>query len=242
MGRLTHISMAGIDERTDLDGLKRLQAMDRRVEFGVLMSAKWQENGNRYPNPEWLENLKDMKLNLSVHLCGRIAREAVRNNWRPALNLLGDYATLFKRVQLNIAHYASESLNTLNLDVPKPFEEAIIQQKASYDCRLFYDWLLEHPEDSSVTVLIDGSGGLGMEKKLIPLCGAPKVGYAGGIGPENVYEKAKELFLNENVEDFWVDMESKVRTDDWFDLNKAEKVIQQVNLAQHIVTMNGFVD
>ena len=81
-----------------------------------------------------------------------------------------------------------------------------------------------------------------MEKKLVPLCGAPKAGYAGGIGPGNVYDKAKELFLNENVEDFWVDMESGVRTDDWFDLNKAEKVIQQVNLAQHIVTMSGFVD
>ena len=51
MGRLTGISFAGVDEKTDISKLQRLQAMDPRVEFGILLFENWEEKGNRYHNP-----------------------------------------------------------------------------------------------------------------------------------------------------------------------------------------------
>lgn len=45
MGRLTGISFAGVDEKTDISELQRLQAMDPRVEFGILLFENWEEKG-----------------------------------------------------------------------------------------------------------------------------------------------------------------------------------------------------
>ena len=63
--------------------LKKIQKAAPNVEFGVLLSRNWQENGNRYFNPSELYKLRDLGLNLSCHLCGYLAREAVNNNWQP---------------------------------------------------------------------------------------------------------------------------------------------------------------
>lgn len=227
MGRLVGISMIGIDERTDLDELERLQSLDKRVEFGIITSRKWNENGNRYWNPARFDVLRGRNLNLSVHLCGSVAREAVANNWQPALELLGNNISLFKRVQLNIKECTPPDVKELVLDIPRPIEEVIIQQRAAYDCGLFYRWMLTHPGDHSVSVLLDGSGGTGKESRIIPLEDVSKVGYAGGIGPDNVARKVIELSRNTGVQDFWVDMESGVRTNDWFDISKAEAVIRR---------------
>lgn len=240
MGQLIGISMIGIDEHTDLDELERLQAMDERVEFGVIISKHWAENGNRYVNPEFLNNLKDRNLNLSVHLCGTLARIAIINKWEPVFDILGDNVSLFKRAQLNIKNDTPSGLKDLVLNVPKPFEEVIIQQKAAYDCSLFYRWFLAHPNNQSLSVLLDGSGGNGIESKIIPLAGIPKVGYAGGINLSNVYDKTWELCENSAVQDFWIDMESGVRVDDWFDTANAYAIINRAKAAEFAVFTQKF--
>ena len=56
-----------------------------------------------------------------------------------------------------------------------------------------------------------------------------KVGYAGGFNPENVADKLHYLLTNDEVGDFWIDMESGVRTDDWFDLDKVRRVLAICN-------------
>lgn len=53
-----------------------------------------------------------------------------------------------------------------------------------------------------------------------------KVGYAGGFNPDNVAEKLSFLMENSQVGDFWIDMESGVRTDDWFDTDKVRRVLR----------------
>ena len=53
-----------------------------------------------------------------------------------------------------------------------------------------------------------------------------KIGYAGGINPGNVADKLTFLMENEMVGDFWIDMESGVRTDDWFDIDKVRRVLE----------------
>lgn len=51
------------------------------------------------------------------------------------------------------------------------------------------------------------------------------VGYAGGINPDNV---SKFLALIAHADNFYIDMESGVRTNGWFDLDKVESVCRQV--------------
>ena len=95
--KLKHISLIGIDEKTDLKELQILQDKYPLVEFGVIMSKNWKDNGNRYWNPDNLEKLKDKNLSLSLHLCGSLARSAILNNWNPTLLFLEENINLFKR-------------------------------------------------------------------------------------------------------------------------------------------------
>jgi len=51
------------------------------------------------------------------------------------------------------------------------------------------------------------------------------VGYSGGIGPENVASVIERIAADGP---YWIDMESKVRTDDWFDLSLCREVCEIV--------------
>jgi phosphoribosylanthranilate isomerase len=77
-------------------------------------------------------------------------------------------------------------------------------------------------------VLLDASGGQGIDTpvEVAPAFSALKVGYAGGINPDNVAEKLTYLLEHVETGDFWIDMESGVRTNDWFDLDKVYTVLE----------------
>lgn len=74
--RLRYVTFTGIDERTDLERLEYIQHRYPYAEFGLLLSNKWKENGNRYPHPAIASLLAGRGLNLSIHLCGDFARTA----------------------------------------------------------------------------------------------------------------------------------------------------------------------
>ena len=215
------VTFTGIDWKTDIGELWRIQQDYPYVEWGVLASRNWRTNGNRYFNPAFLKAL-DRGLNLSVHLCGKLAREAINGNIEPFKDwAIGEYF-LFNRCQINVA---GDTNNPRELEYTDYwtyyFNEVIIQQKGADDCALF----LNTDVSDYVTVLLDASGGKGIDTEIKTLNVPTKVGYAGGINPENVENKLK--YLLENVETpFWIDMESGVRTDDWFDLDKVKKVLE----------------
>lgn len=224
--KLKHISLIGIDEKTNLNELQILQDKYPLVEFGVIMSKNWKDNGNRYYNPDNLEKLKNKNLNLSLHLCGSLARSAILNDWNPTLLFLKENINLFKRAQLNISTNKKNPENLI-LDIPKPLKEVIIQQKGIDGAKMFLDYY-QKTKDKKVSILLDSSGGLGIDTPLIPLDIECKVGYAGGFGPDNILEKTRLLLNSEKTHDFWVDMESKIRTNDWFDIEKAYDICQKV--------------
>jgi hypothetical protein len=226
MGILKHITMVGIDKNTDLDYLEKLQEKYPLAEFVVIISKKWYENGNRYWNPAELYRLRGRKLNLSVHLCGSVARSAIRDDWTPAMELCGKDFSLFKRAQLNIAR-SEENPDSLDLHVPDSLDEVIIQQKSVFETNLFMDYYTR-THDRKVSVLIDGSGGEGIQSDILILSIDGKVGYAGGLNPDNVGKTAKMILNCQKANDFWLDMESVVRTNDWFDVKKAEKILENV--------------
>ena len=221
--RLKHITFTGIDGRTDLDALWLLQRQYPIAEFGVLVAKNWRDNGNRYFNPSHLKLLEGLDFKLSAHLCGSIARAAVCGDVGPFLEWARGFGFLFNRCQLNIATSATNPDEfRYEGDIADYFDEVILQQRSDHDCPL---WALS-PASDSVTVLLDASGGQGIDTPIEVLPVPHKVGYAGGINPDNVADKLAFLLQHPDVGDFWIDMESGVRTGDWFDIDKVRRVLE----------------
>ena len=219
--KLQHITFTGIDGKTDLGALWELQEQCPIAEFGVLVAKNWRENGNRYFNPSYLSALDGRGLNLSAHLCGSIARAAVCGDFEPFREWTTAYPYIFNRCQLNIATSKENPDSFEWCEDAFLFNEIILQQKSVDDCDLY----LKSNTNEHVTMLLDASGGEGIDTSLVAFAGK-KIGYAGGINPDNVGEKLTFLMENEQVGDFWIDMESGVRTDDWFDIDKVRRVLE----------------
>ena len=223
---LTHITFTGVDEWTDINRLVDIQHRYPKAEFGVLMSRKWKENGNRYPSPETIGNLYGRGLRLSAHLCGSLARGmlydcAFSSMENPFCKLLHDLG-IFKRIQLNVSDCKEEPIYDI---APYPMEEIIIQQ--GDDHSLFEQCYVN--SGKHIAMLLDKSGGQGIDTPIGAPAYAQKVhlGFAGGINPDNVIEKMSHI-THLPVGRFWIDMESGVRTDDRFDLDKVEDVCKKV--------------
>ena len=228
MNKLTNITFTGLDANTDISRLIEIQKKYPIAEFGVLMSKNWEHNGNRYPNPELIQRFLDQGLNLSAHLCGHIAREAYRGYLEPVMSIYQAFEHPdFKRTQLNISPYESiyEQAGTLRLRMDKEF---IIQQHSP---TILHSKGFGKFEDANplvnVTMLIDPSGGKGIDTGLDIIATDRKTGYAGGINEDNVEDKLRTLLSMDTVNEFWIDMESGVRTNDWFDLDKVERVLEK---------------
>ena len=222
MGNLRQITFTGIGNETDLKALKEIQDEYPLVEWGVLMSKNWKENGPRYFDPGFIYDIKFKKLDLhmSCHVCGSVAREAMNNSWEPLKQLTHYHYDVFQRCQLNISSN-DPTPKTPYLRKPLFLKELIIQQKSENDL-LVFDTIIDR---SKMSVLLDASGGRGIDTPFKPfLRHGLKVGYAGGLSPDNVGDKLYHL-LHEVDGEFWIDMESGVRTDDVFDLNKVYRVL-----------------
>ena len=226
--KLKHITFTGLDEKTNVEELKQIQKEYPIVEFGVLMSAHWKTNGNRYPDPEIITRFTDQGLNLSAHLCGSIAKAAFAGDFSKVIEKYPIFTHPdFKRTQLNVAPY--ENIFETAIELPDPIEKEIIIQQRSpsiKDSHAFIRFELKNP-GSDVTMLVDPSGGRGVDEGLDIIATEYKTGYAGGININNVEDKLRFLMEMETVGDFWIDMESGVRTDDWFDINKVKLVLEK---------------
>lgn len=224
MSTLKHITFTGVDAMSDIKALQEIQKEFPLAEFGVLTSYHWNENGNRYLDPELMSLLRGRGLNLSLHICGSAAHDATIGKWEKLDELTEGNLDLFKRCQLNVS---TRKNNPAYCHVPLVIgQEIIIQQRNVNEIGLFtetrkhwyqpmYKW----------SVLLDASGGRGIDTTIEILESQEKVGYAGGINPENVGDKLYQLLTSPKVGDFWIDMESGVRTDDWFDLDKVHRVL-----------------
>jgi hypothetical protein len=242
MQKLKHITFTGVDGKTDLGRMYEIQQKYPIVEWGVLVAKNWRENGNRYFNPSYLSALDGTGLKLSAHMCGSIARAAVQGDFNPFFDWSRGYCHMFNRCQLNIStSKENPAIFKYERDISDYFDEVILQQKSVRDCELYVKSKLYRIDEARkdgitsligavafdrITMLLDASGGLGIDTPIEVYPTIDKVGYAGGMNADNVAEKLEYLLTNENVGDFWIDMETGVRTEDWFDLDKVEKVLE----------------
>ena len=224
MKEICHITFTGVDARTDLRQLQKLQNDYPLAEFGILTSYHWNENGNRYLNPAFLMAFRGIRFKLALHVCGSATKDAVEGNWDALNEHLYGCLCLFNRIQLNVS--SRENLPKACAISAFIGQEIIIQQKNKENLSFFLNSSAEH-EKQPYSVLLDASGGRGIDNVINVYESEHKVGYAGGISPENVEDKLAVLLANPAVGKFWIDMESGVRTDDWFDLAKVEDVLKK---------------
>lgn len=224
MATLTHVTFTGIDDFTDIRRAADIQAGTPAVEYGVLFSVERAGNDPRFPSVSSIGRIAGAGMRLSLHLCGALARKAVRGDFSEVEAVLGDLVRAFPRVQLNVSTYG-DNPERLAFENPSWVKELIIQQKSVRDCGL-YAGSLPRP---GTAMLLDASGGRGLVTETETYPGGGHVGYAGGLGPDNVAGKLSELLRSPDVGPFWIDMETRVRTDDRFDLDKVQQVLRQVD-------------
>ena len=232
--RLQHITFTGIDAKTDIKALAEIQQEFPIAEFGVLTSYHWYENGNRYLDPALVKKLRGQGLNLALHICGSAAHDAALGKWEHIDETIFAPSApvgieLFKRIQLNLAERNDNpKFCWITLIIG---QELIVQQRAELELPLFENTLKKwkegrFPHRDTISALLDSSGGRGIDTPLKVWPSSGKIGYAGGFNPDNVEEKLTFLMSHVTQGTFWIDMESGVRTDDWFDIDKVYKVLQ----------------
>lgn len=145
----------------------------------------------------------------------------------------------FGRLQINIAKVSTESLQPERwMHLLPATSEVIVQfnhRKPRFDPVALVDEL--ERAGHAASVLLDASGGRGIESAGWP---APppvgKVGYAGGLKPENISKQLEQIATATAGCDqtIWVDMESGVRTCDGL-LMDLDRVRQCLELAAAFV-------
>ncbi|MCZ7860839.1 hypothetical protein O9X98_05430 [Agrobacterium salinitolerans] len=224
-------TFTGVDSKTDLSRVAELSALYPFLEFGVLLSRTPEDKDPRYPAFAEIERIVETlsgKSKLALHVCGRAVGEFVRIPedgdylGRDIENLVG---AGIGRIQLNFNfERAGLSLRELNGAVLRTGAKVITQHFLANSA------VSEGISERNHHVLYDASGGRGVvaagyEK---PFAGK-YTGYAGGIGPENVVEAVTAIQAVIGDNDVWIDMESRIRTDGYLDLDKCEKVAASIS-------------
>ena len=235
------ISFVGVDAKTDLDALLEIQDLDLLpedlnepiIEWGVLVSPQRAGKQNRYPSidfaKEFIFNGKFETIAKSIHLCGGAVDDYL---YRPEsdIGFLANYSKA--RLQLNFAmdKYDPVELREIILDKLLVERHEIILQYNKSKKKFVDDLILKLKERNAIlpnlSILYDGSGGFGRTiEKFEPPVGEYFTGYAGGLNPDNV----KDIITNINSVvgeyDYYIDMESGIRTNDLLDLEKCKSVI-----------------
>ncbi len=211
---LWRVTLTGADDRTSHDEMLEISREFKHVEWGILFHQS-KVGQFRYPTFNWIDKLSS-ELTLSAHLCGQFVTSAMR----------GKFIELeqFQRIQLNFHKKRLQEALTC-----QPLEEAIKASKKD----VIFGGNFKNVEVCAtdlmpnIQILYDGSGGHGIlsEEWEIPAEGMD-VGYAGGLNPDNLEEQLAKIEEVVGERHVWVDMESGVRTDDVFDLNKVRRCLE----------------
>ena len=211
-----HITFTGVDEWTDLDRMRHLSGL-YPIEWGVLFHPR--KDGLRYPGVIARRRICDVPgIRRAAHLCGDYAVNIMMGL---KLRVTGPGPRLpmsmepFERIQIN--HTSPDPEMIWDFSSSNARSTSCIAQSRTDD----------FPTSTKVEWLFDRSGGKGVAPRVWPRHPGRRVGYAGGIGPDNVLDVLRAI--GSETDDYWIDMETGVRTsDDRFDLDRVERVCQLV--------------
>lgn len=202
------ITFTGADDHTDVG---EMQALSKRypIEWGILFSPSRQGIDPRYPGGDAQSRFLWSGLRLAAHLCGGHSRAIMEGqSLVPGIPVDLGY---FKRIQIN---HGGPNPRRIEAFRKGWGPRCIAQTRAE-----------RFPRDTSLDWLFDASCGRGVTPAAWPPYPGRLVGYAGGIGPDNVASVIAQINASGP---YWVDMESGVRTDNRFDLSLCRRVCEAV--------------
>ena len=219
--KLQYVSITGPDDKVFVEDLNAIAAEFPFVEWAILL-LPGEEGTPRVPSQKWIERFvtECETVNKAMHLCGGAFLGFIEDR-QDILNLM--YG--FKRVQLNLEFGNVEG----KYDVA-----ALLKQIARYP---EFEFIIQYTDKRKAllsglrdipnhSILFDASAGRGVSPDAWP---APLeghfCGYAGGINPDNVAANLDKIAAA-GAQDTWIDMESGVRTNDRFDLEKVRRVLE----------------
>ena len=238
------VTITGADDKVNPEDLVVLSKLYPFVEWGFLRSYT-RTGSPRYPTFDWMERfekVQDDSTCTSLHLCGSFAKSFIRGEcidvWKESrfANWSRNSVFNFQRVQLN--GFSDEWWPMPRIIPAHRGIEFILQVQNWEALDRAKELYKNHPNTS---ILWDLSGGNGEPIDLVksPLASCPlisskqRIGYAGGINPDNVFKIVEYMhYITKGLSfdvDTWIDMESGVRTDDVFDLKKVEQVLKIVS-------------
>ena len=229
------------------------------VEWGVLFRPD-KEGTARYASPTWVQQLAAIAqknttaMQLAAHLCGERVNQVLAGDDSFVKNLT---QWGFGRVQINAtavngvdtSRLAESVRDFLSVVVKYPMLEFILQKND--ETKPLWNGILELDDEAlgclrgelppNVSMLLDESKGTGVLATSWPT--PPKeyrIGYAGGIGPDNISSVLEKVSVAAAGREVWIDMESRLRSEkngkDVFDLDKCYQVIDavcQANMHKH---------
>jgi phosphoribosylanthranilate isomerase len=224
------VMIAGMDDKTSITELEKIKEEFPFVEWGVLFS-KNKVGTARYPSLEYIDRLTKSKCGfMSAHFCGEYPREILEQG---DLSEICALSPQFGAIQLNYNFERSKKWKRRHISklLNNSFDigvDVIFQMNKS-NAPLVKKLPTKLPMRSIIRVLHDASGGRGTEIESLE---APTwenyTGFAGGINPVNIVKTSRTIIDNPSDKRVWLDLESGVRTDDEFDLDKVRDLLANV--------------
>lgn len=231
---MIRLSITGADNNTSVKDLNQLSEKYPDLELALLYFPE-KENHNRNPGQAFRDDFFNQikKENTALHLCGKNVFDVVLS---PSFTSTDIFKELKKasRLQLNINArfdlFSKQDIHTIYEKLLDEGFDLILQ----YHTRSEH-WILDFIEkrnNEKINILLDSSLGRGVycENFAVPstLIGYNyPLGFAGGLNESNIahaHEQIKKL----NINHYWLDLESGVRTKNEFDMVKATALCEKV--------------
>lgn len=210
--RPSFIAFTGVDS---VESVAAMQALSRHfpIEWGVLVDDA--RDDLLFADPDIRARLLEVPgLHYAAHVCGEQAGLIANDPARATIDLAG-----FQRLQVNHGFSGSTAEQIENC----------VRFGRSQRIRTMLQTLGAFPGDARLDWLYDISFGTGKTPESWPTmtAGGPFCGFSGGIGAHNAASVVQAIAAPAGSQ-YWIDMESGVRTDDRFDIAKCEAVCRAV--------------
>ena len=236
------VTFTGVDTRTDFKELLAISRDYPHAEFGILVGSHTSEADHGiFPPWNVVTSFRELDVRTALHICGKWARTAagvvetqspimMNRSPRPTMQaIIQETSCGFNRVQVNLH---GDEIDPSRIDVLeahiRDFADRIDASHVILQHR--GQWTDIPTRHSKIEYLFDLSEGRGIESFSnwpAPPENGMRVGYAGGLGPNNI-EQAIEFANKWPESPIWLDMEGRIRSNGYFDLSKVRGVCEQV--------------
>lgn len=236
---LRYCTLTGAGETTSLSDMAALSRKYPFLEWAILYAPTRSGKENRYPSLQWITEFVEFatkrKMNIALHLCGDAVKQVLQHFSPEGARSpeLIELMQKFDRVQLNRVFKLA--------DVTQIRRAAEFLIRDESPTRTVLQWNMKNLDvcrqlcsDRGIDMLVDSSGGRGIERTDWPRAADPSLGlrgnktaYSGGLGLDNLREQLPRIRDAAAGYMFSVDMEGKIRTaDDELDMPACTTVLK----------------